>query len=483
MTREPSGVQVPTNPARDGVADVPRKTSATPAWKPVVFLVAAIACTTPWASPPIALGVGIVLALLEIAVFEKWGKKASRLLIQACIVALGLRLDLSTLAHAAWDGLALALGTIAGAVAAGIALGRLLRTGREISTLITGGTAICGGSAIAAIGSSIRASASGMAIATGAVFVLNAIALFAFPLIARWLHLSDHQFGLWAGVAIHDISSVVGAATSYDATLRAAGASAHALDTANVVKLTRVIWILPLSLLAAWWDRRARAKELASGAVAEGSTSAGAPFPWFILAFLAASAVRTAFPEIAEWGDSIKFASGLGFQLALFLIGAALSPSALKQVGWRALAQAVLLWLTLAAGTLLVVMNAGSLSKRVGAQDVYPVPGRAFTNALHHRLLGGRSAARPGHVDRGVEVLKVLGRCDHEQHAGPLGCAVLEGVGRAAGAEYAGADTRVGGVPPDVKGDRALQHPEHFILLRVHVQGRPSPGRDVVFGE
>ncbi len=154
-------------------------------WKVAVFLVAAGACATPWASPPIALAVGIVLALLSVTAFPGEGKKVSRFLIQACIVALGLRLDLATLAHAAVDGLALAIGTIVGAVALGLLLGKVLNTGREISTLITGGTAICGGSAIAAIGSSIRASSSGMAIATGAVFVLNAIALFAFPPIAR----------------------------------------------------------------------------------------------------------------------------------------------------------------------------------------------------------------------------------------------------------------------------------------------------------
>ncbi len=333
-----------------------------PAWKVGVFLAVSAACATPWASPPIALAAGIVLALLGVTAFEAWGKKASRWLIQACIVALGLRLDLGTLAHAAWDGLALAVGTILGAVVLGLLLGRLLKTGREISTLITGGTAICGGSAIAAIGSSIRASASGMAIATGAVFVLNAVALFAFPPVARALHLTDHQFGLWAGVAIHDISSVVGAASAFDAHLRTAGgagADAHALDTANVVKLTRVIWILPLALLAAWWEKRARAAEAGAGGAEATTGTANAPFPWFILFFLAASALRTFVPSLADVGDEIKFASGLGFQVALFLIGAALSPAALRKVGWRALVQAVLLWLALAGVTLLVVMYAG----------------------------------------------------------------------------------------------------------------------------
>ncbi|HEX2839236.1 MAG TPA: putative sulfate exporter family transporter [Phycisphaerales bacterium] len=363
MTQQPQQVQ--GEGAHGGTARAGADGRA-PAWKIGVFLVVGVACATPWASPPIALAAGIVLALLGVTAFEAWGKKASRWLIQACIVALGLRLDLGTLAHAAWDGLALAVGTILGAVVLGLLLGRLLKTGREISTLITGGTAICGGSAIAAIGSSIRASASGMAIATGAVFVLNAVALFAFPPVARALHLTDHQFGLWAGVAIHDISSVVGAASAFDAHLRTAGgagADAHALDTANVVKLTRVIWILPLALLAAWWEKRARAVEAGVGAGAgEAEATAGtanAPFPWFILFFLAASALRTFVPSLADVGDEIKFASGLGFQAALFLIGAALSPAALRKVGWRALVQAALLWLALAGGTLLVVMYAG----------------------------------------------------------------------------------------------------------------------------
>lgn len=321
-----------------------------------MFVLVAAACATPWANPPLALAVGIVMALLGITAFDAWGKKASRWLIQACIVALGLRLDLGTLAHAAWNGLALAVGTILGAVVLGLLLGRLLKTGREVSTLITGGTAICGGSAIAAIGSSIRASASGMAIATGAVFILNAVALFVFPPLARTLGLTDHQFGLWAGVAIHDMSSVAGAASAFDAHLKASGADAHALETANVVKLTRVIWILPLALFAAWWEKRARAAE-GGGAGNTGAGKAGTPFPWFILLFVGASALRTFVPSLAGAADVIKVASGLGFQLALFLIGAALSPAALKKVGWRALVQAVLLWLALAGGTLLVVMN------------------------------------------------------------------------------------------------------------------------------
>ena len=235
-------------------------------------------------------------------------------------------------------------------------LGRLLGTGREISTLITSGTAICGGSAIAAVGSSIRASSSSMAIATGAVFVLNAVALFAFPPLARAIGLTDDQFGLWAGVAIHDISSVVGAAASFDDAALAGGAESHALDVANVVKLTRVVWILPIALLAAWWDRRARATEGAAPVGANAPATGGA-FPWFILAFVGASAARTLIPSLGDYSDRIQVTAGLGFQLALFLIGAALAPSALRRVGWRALVQAVVLWVVLAGGTLAVILG------------------------------------------------------------------------------------------------------------------------------
>jgi uncharacterized integral membrane protein (TIGR00698 family) len=321
------------------------------AWKRAVFLLVAGACATPWVSLPIALALGIVAAFAGVTAFPNASKKLSRVLIQVCIVLLGLRLDLGELARAAWDGLALAMGTILGACALGLLLGRVLRTGREISTLVTSGTAICGGSAIAAVGSSIRASSSGMAIATGAVFVLNAVALFVFPPIARALHLTDVQFGAWAGVAIHDMSSVVGAATAFDRAALSSGMPAHALDHANIVKLTRVVWILPLALAARWWFARDKACE----AQVSSSGRAAVPFPWFILAFLGASALRTALPALGAHAPTIAKSAGLGFQVALFLIGSALSPSTLRHVGWRALVQAVVLWIALAGATLAVV--------------------------------------------------------------------------------------------------------------------------------
>ncbi len=308
----------------------------------MLFLLLLIAAATPWSSPPIALAVGIVVALTGLGAFEKEGKKASRFIIQVCVVLLGLRIDLATLAREAGSGLVFAAATIVGSFVLGFALEKLLRTGKELTLLISSGTAICGGSAIAAVGATIGASSSAMAVATGCVFILNAVALYAFPAIGHWLHLSDLQFGTWAGVAIHDVSSVVGAASGYHA---AGDASTQALDTANIIKLTRVLWILPCALFASWVMKRERG----------GPARAGAPFPWFVLMFLVASAIATFVPAVKSIVPALTTAAKLGFAAALFLIGAGLSRAALAAVGWRVLLQAFVQWLVLAGAALAVV--------------------------------------------------------------------------------------------------------------------------------
>lgn len=319
----------------------------------MAFLLGALAATTPWASPPIALTLGIVLALLGLTAFPAHAKKVSRLLIQACVIALGLRMDLRQLLAAAADGLLFAAATIVGAFAIGLLLGKLLRTGKELSVLLCSGTAICGGSAIAAVGTAIGASASHLAVATASIFILNAGALYLFPIIGHALHLSDIQFGTWAGVAIHDVSSVVGAASSYHADPNTP--TSTALDTANVVKLSRVLWIAPVAWIAAWWTKRTEP--------ADARTQAPSSIPWFVLWFVVASALRTFSPSLlhldAELVDVVasktKAIAQLGFQVALFLIGSGLSPKAIKAVGWRAFVQAIVLWLALAGASLAVV--------------------------------------------------------------------------------------------------------------------------------
>lgn len=314
-------------------------------WGRVLMIAGAAYCVTPWSSPQIALGLGVALALLGLGASQKEARRVSRLLIQVCVVLLGFRMNLGDVAAAGLSGVVFAAGTIAGAYALGWALTRALRVDGTIGVLISSGTAICGGSAIAAVGSAIEASAAAMAVATGVVFLLNGAALYLFPALGDWLGLSDLQFGTWAGVAIHDVSSVVGAARHYHAD---GGGSAAALDTATVVKLSRVLWIVPIAIAAAWVHRTRSAAKATARRIPS-------PMPWFIALFLIASALRTWFPAISGWAGGIQAVATAGMCVALFLIGTGLSRKALREVGWRPLAMAVVLWIALAAAALLVV--------------------------------------------------------------------------------------------------------------------------------
>ena len=289
--------------------------------------------------PPIALAVGVATALAGLSEFPEASRKVSRLLMQTCIVLLGLRIDLGQLWREASSGFAFAAATIVGAFVVGFGLGRLLGIGREQTLLVSSGTAICGGSAIAAVGSAIKASSTSMAVATGAIFILNAAALALFPVIGRALGLTDVQYGTWVGVAVHDMASVAGAGAAY-------GGSA-ALDTAMVVKLSRVVWILPCTLVATWLMTAP-----ANAGASRAWTRAAQPF---LVGFLLASLARTLLPGLAAHEGWIKQVATGGFGGAIFLIGAGLSVAALRSVGWRVLVQATLTWVTLATASLAAI--------------------------------------------------------------------------------------------------------------------------------
>jgi len=313
----------------------------------------------PWCVAPLALGLGIAVGLWGIAAAEKWPKTISKYLIQACVVMLGLRIDLHELAKAAREGWMIAAGSIVVTLGLGLLLGRMLKVDREVSTLVTSGTAICGGSAIGAVGSAIGARAGSIAVATGAIFILNAVGLLVLPLIGRGIGLTAQEFGTWAGVALHDVASVGGAARAF------AGPSGDesAIDTANVVKLTRVVWIFPIAL---WFGYLAAKRARVAAVTAEVGAAERfkgtmpvprikSPFPWFILWFVAASVVRTFVPAIAAAAPEIKAVAASGFQIALFLIGTGLTRKVLAEVGWRAVVQATVLWVLVAGATLGVI--------------------------------------------------------------------------------------------------------------------------------
>ncbi len=325
------------------------------------IVIAAVFCLSPWSSPPLALALGMTLALTLGNPYDQIAKHAAKWLLQACVVGLGFGMNLAAMLQAGRSGMLFAAGSIAGTLALGYATGRWLKIGSKTSALISAGTAICGGSAIAAVGSVIGAAEGEMTVAMGTVFLLNAVALYLFPLLGHALHLSQTQFGTWAGVAIHDISSVVGASSRY---------GLPALQTATAVKLSRALWIVPVAFAAALaFQRRGCAGSPGqAGGIANttigfdpNQTPARAQgrlqVPWFIGLFLLASLARSFVPGMAKMAPLLSQGATVGLTLTLFLIGAGISRRTLQAVGWKPMAQGILLWLAISAGSLLVILR------------------------------------------------------------------------------------------------------------------------------
>jgi len=293
----------------------------------IVFLLALILCLSGWISPPVALSLGIIFGLSIPHPYPHFSRSAARILLQVSVVALGFGMNLHEIVKAGRSGFIYTALGISFSLIVGLALGKFLQIGGNASYLITAGTAICGGSAIAAIGPILHADDEEMAVSLGTVFILNSIALLAFPPIGNVLHLTQSQFGLWAALAIHDTSSVVGAAAKY---------GAQALVVGTTVKLARALWIVPLALVTA--------------AVKRSKTRV--PLPWFILFFCLAAVVNTYIPAFGNF-DRLAFSAGrLGLTATLFLIGTGISLATVKSVGWRPLLQGVLLWIMVATLTL-----------------------------------------------------------------------------------------------------------------------------------
>lgn len=303
----------------------------------IAFIVLLIAVLHPHISSAMALFAGLAFALILGNPFHEESRKYTKPLLAGSIVAVGAGTDLAVVARAGLDGVVWTACALAATLSAGYLLGKLLKTGSHLSALVNVGTAVCGGSAIAAISPAIRANDEDISISLIIVFVLNGLGLFIFPPMGHALGLNPEQFGMWAAVAIHDTSSVIGAAIAYDPA---------SVPIATTVKLTRALWIIPLTFLFAWIYNR-------------GGQGGGkkAPFPMFILGFLAMSAFVTFIPALHEAGEWVEFAGHRALVLTLFLIGAGLSRENLKNLSARPLIQAVILWILAASGNLLVVMN------------------------------------------------------------------------------------------------------------------------------
>ncbi len=297
--------------------------------RPLFFLLILLSAT-PWCGPATALTIGIFFSLL---VGNPWPKEStnwSKKLLQLSVVGLGFGVGIADVWHAGREAVLFTPISIAATVAAGLLVGRILRTPFRTSVLISFGTAICGGSAIAAMAPVINADDEEIAVSLATVFSLNAAALLLFPPLGHLFGLSERQFGLWAALAIHDTSSVVGATSAF-------GVSALAIGT--TVKLARAVWIAPAALLASRFTHS--------------QTKTGIPL--FIIGFIIAATVRSLIPSMSHTWHVFAVIARQGLVVTLFLIGTGLSREVLNRVGIRPLAQGIILWLVVCAAMLAVI--------------------------------------------------------------------------------------------------------------------------------
>ena len=287
-----------------------------------------------WVTPPVSLFLGLLFALLCGQAYPKFNKKVSKKLLQYSVVGLGFGMNLHASLASGKEGMIFTIISVIGTMLIGMFIGcKLLKVNRDTSYLISSGTAICGGSAIAAVGPVIKAKDSDMSVALATIFILNAIALFIFPIFGEWIGLSQQEFGTWAAIAIHDTSSVVGAGAAY---------GEEALQVATTIKLTRALWIIPLALVTS---------------VIFKNGGKNISIPWFILWFIVAILLNTyVLDSVPEVGKVISGLARKGLIITMFFIGASLSTDVLKSVGVKPLIQGVLLWIVISVSSLAYIV-------------------------------------------------------------------------------------------------------------------------------
>ena len=303
-----------------------------PTFQKIIFVLLTILCLSGFISPPVALLLGLVVANLSGHPFLELNHKATNILLQLSVIGLGFGMNVNSALSAGKEGFIFTVASIFSTLILGFFIGKWLKIEKKTSHLISCGTAICGGSAIAAIAPVIKSDEKQTSVALGVIFILNSIALFLFPAIGHWLDLSQQEFGLWCAIAIHDTSSVVGAANKY---------GPEALQIATTVKLARALWIIPIALLTS---------------VLFKNKSSKVKIPYFIGLFILAMLMNTYIPQTALIAPSLVNIAKIGLTLTLFLIGAELNFNVLKSVGLKPLFQGVLLWIFIGTAALLSIM-------------------------------------------------------------------------------------------------------------------------------
>lgn len=304
----------------------------------VAIPIVGVVCLLHFVSSAEALVLGVVLALSVGNPYIKQVKNITHTLLGISVMGLGASMNLGVIGRVSLHGIGYTIVGIAFTFLIGTYLGKLLKTEKDTSLLLTVGTAICGGSAIAAVAPVIRAKHHEVSVALGTVFLLNALALFLFPWVGHYFHLSETQFGLWSALAIHDTSSVVGANLKY---------GAHALEVGTTVKLARALWIIPIALLIDWL--RSRNKQSQRETIKPQR-------PWFILGFVIVTALVTWFPMLEPAGQVIEAMAKRVMVFTLFLIGSGLTRETIKNVGIRPFFQGICLWAIISVVSLWAVL-------------------------------------------------------------------------------------------------------------------------------
>lgn len=299
----------------------------------LLFIAIALFCLTPFVSPPIALFMGLMIAQFVGHPFLEYNYKSTQLLLKISIIGLGFGMNVYSAFKAGKEGISFTVVSIIATLVFGYLLGRLLKIENKTAYLVSTGTAICGGSAIAAVSPIIKAEQKEISVALGAVFILNSIALIVFPFIGHKIQLSQSQFGLWCAIAIHDTSSVVGAASNY---------GAQSLEMATTVKLARALWIIPVAFLSTYLFKNKETK---------------IKIPYFIGLFVLAMILNSFVPYIQQHSHYIVSVAKAGLTLTLFLIGAGLSKKVLQSVGAMPLLHAFILWIFISVFSLWAVIS------------------------------------------------------------------------------------------------------------------------------
>lgn len=301
--------------------------------KKIIFIICAVCCTLPFVSSPIALIFGFVVAQVIGNPYEVQSRKFSSILLKFAVVGLGFGMNIFSAIQAGKEGIVFTIISISTLILLGFLLTKFFKIEKVTGYLISAGTAICGGSAIAAIAPITNAKPNQISVALAVVFTLNSVALLIFPTLGHLFNLSQHDFGLWCAIAIHDTSSVVGAASKY---------GEEALQVATTVKLARALWIIPLSFLTLLFFK---------------SSTSKISIPWFIGLFLVAICINTYVPFVHTISPYIIRLSKAALTLTLFLIGTSLSFKMMKNIGFKPLLMAILLWIFIGVGSLIMIMK------------------------------------------------------------------------------------------------------------------------------